>query len=283
MVYCLVNAFFSPQDPGVDKQIWLMTYGADCQSITHKMLSECGLEVDECYTVSWRESKYTLIHTQRCHRLRRTGMDKIMSKVQSLFQITGSGLFGFDSLSCNSRLDEAGAFSLVVHPGFRYMVQELKKSPSRIEWWMTQGDLKTNRKGMLWKYFDDTPPADMTREQLIKRVTAWGPIVKEHEQCKPQIETKPPPSTHSILTKYRTDKALRDVLKKVGKASKQLNCTPSPDSSGEIYAAVNPVTPHLFKMGFTFKDAETRVKALQTAGVLEPFELVRHAAVPDAR
>ena len=78
-------------------------------------------------------------------------------------------------------------------------------------------------------------------------------------------------------------KKKRDVLKKVGKTSKQLNCTPSPDGSGEIYAAVNPVMPHLFKMGFTFKDAETRVKALQTAGVLEPFELVRHAAVPDAR
>jgi hypothetical protein len=48
-----------------------------------------------------------------------------MSKMQLLFQITGSGLFGFDSLSCNSRLDEDGASSLEVHPGYRYMVQEV--------------------------------------------------------------------------------------------------------------------------------------------------------------
>jgi len=281
-VYPVVNALFSPQGPGAEKQIWLFTYGADCQSITYQVLSGCGLKVDECYTVSWRESKYTLVHTPKCHRLRRTGVEKIMSLMQSLFQITGSGLFGFDSVSCNSKLDEA-TFSLELHPGFRFMVHQLNTSPSNIEWWMKQGDLKTNRKGMLWKYLDDTPPAEMTRAQLIKRVTAWGPIVKEHEQCTPQVETKASPSTHSILTKYRTDKALRDVLRKVGKASKQLNCTPSLDGSGEIYAAVNPLMPHLFKMGFTFKDAETRVKALQTAGVLEPFELVRHAAVPDAR
>ena len=40
---------------------------------------------------------------------------------------------------------------------------------------------------------------------------------------------------------------------------------------------------NLHKLGFTFQDAETRVRALQTAGVLEPFTLVRHAHVPDAR
>ena len=55
------------------------------------------------------------------------------------------------------------------------------------------------------------------------------------------------------------------------------------DGSGEIYTAWNPLMPSLYKKGFTFKDAETRVRALQTAGVLEPFKLIRHARVPDAR
>jgi hypothetical protein len=123
----------------------------------------------------------------------------------------------------------------------------------------------------------------MTRVQLIKRFHEWEPIVKEHEKCGQQHHIKPPPSTLTILSKYRNDKPLRDVMKKVSKADKRMNQTPLHDGSGEIYAAINPLMPHLYKMGFTFKDAETRVKALQTAGVLEPFELIRHARVPEAR
>ena len=57
----------------------------------------------------------------------------------------------------------------------------------------------------------------------------------------------------------------------------------SDHKEGEIYAAWNPLMTNLHKLGFTNIDAETRVKALQTAGVLEPFHLVRHARVSDAR
>ena len=40
---------------------------------------------------------------------------------------------------------------------------------------------------------------------------------------------------------------------------------------------------HVKLLMFTHQDAETRVKSLQTPGVLEPFTLVRHAQVPNAR
>jgi len=244
------------------------------------MLYSRGLIVEECYTTVWRESKYTLVRLDKSHRVRQTALLKTMQLLLERHGIVGSEIFGFDIVACNNQARDE---SLFAHPGFKLMVETVNKNISKLETWMRDGGIFNNRKGLLWKYIESTEPEKMTKSQLIKHVKEWGPIVKEHEQCKPQIETKPPPSTHSILTKYRTDKALRDVLKKVGKASKQLNCMPSLDGSGEIYAAVNPLMPHLFKMGFTFKDAETRVKALQTAGVLEPFELVRHAAVPDAR
>ncbi len=148
---------------------------------------------------------------------------------------------------------------------------------------MKEGDITSNRKGLLWNSLEHADPEKMSKAQLIKRVSEWGPIVKEHEKCRKHIETKPPPSALTILSKYRNDKPLRDVMKQVSKADKRMNQTPSHDGSGEIYAAINPLMPHLYKMGFTFKDAETRVKALQTAGVLEPFELIRHARVPEAR
>ena len=246
------------------------------------MLALCGLVLEECYTIAWRESKYTLIRLSKVHRVRQTALLKIMQLLHERYGIVGTGIFGFDFVASNNQATDE---SLFAHPGFKLMAEAINKDISVLETWMREGDIVNNRKGLLWKFLDDTPPGNMTRAQLVKRVTEWGPIVREHSFCgKQAVETpKPPPSAHAILTKYRTDKALRDVMKKVGRASKKLNGAPSSDGSGEIYAAVNPVMPHLFKMGFTFKDAETRVRALQTAGVLEPFELVRHAAVPDAR
>jgi hypothetical protein len=259
-----------------------LTYGANCCSIVPAMLSSCGLVVEECYTAAWRESKYTLIRLDKSRRVRQTPLYKMMQLLHERHGIVGTGIFGFDIVASNNQANDECLFA---HPGFKLMVEAINNDLTALESWMREGDVMNNRRGLLWKFIEDTPPRNMTRAQLVKRVTEWGPIVREHSLCGERVvETpKPLPSTHSILTKYRTDKALRDVLKKVGKASKQLNCTPSLDGSGEIYAAINPVMPHLFKMGFTFKDAETRVRALQTAGVLEPFELVRHAAVPDAR
>ena len=74
------------------------------------------------------------------------------------------------------------------------------------------------------------------------------------------------------------------MMELISKLEKKLNASESAtDTSGEIYAAWNPRMVFLHKLGFTLQDAETRVKALQTAGVLEPFELERHAYVPNAR
>jgi hypothetical protein len=243
------------------------------------MLATCGIIVEECYTAEWRESKYTLIRLNREHRIRRNAFMNKMLELKDVHGIIGTEIFGFESVACNSVSQNE---SLFAHPGFKTIVDTVNKDISKLESWLKEGTITDNRKGLLWKFINDNPML-MTRAQLIQRVCEWGPIVMEHKKCEKHIETKPALSTHAILTKYRKHKPTRDVMKQVSKASKKLNITPSHDGSGEIYAAVNPIMQHLYKMGFTFKDAETRVDALQTAGVLEPFNLIRHAKVPDAR
>jgi hypothetical protein len=68
--------------------------------------------------------------------------------------------------------------------------------------------------------------------------------------------------THTILMRYRRNDTMRDVMKHTMKLEKQLNSRSSDDGSGEIYPAWNPLMPDLYKLGFTFRDAETRVKEL---------------------
>jgi hypothetical protein len=145
----------------------------------------CGLEIDECYTASWRESKYTLIHTHKDHRLRKTAMDKIMQQMHSHFQIVGSELFGFDSVACNAKTGEA-SFLLEDHPGFRILVEKVNKEPIDLEWWTrcATDDLRANRKGLLWKHIESTDPSNMTRAQLVERVRKWTPVVREAEQLR---------------------------------------------------------------------------------------------------
>jgi hypothetical protein len=146
------------------------------------MLRDCGLEVDECYTATWRESKYTLFHLQRKDRLRRSGMDKIMQQIHYSFNIVTTEIFGFDSVSSNSKSDG----ELVDHPGFRIMIEKVNKEPLDLEWWMGCGatDLCENRKGLLWKHIESTDAKKMTNAQLVDRVQKWAPVVKESEELK---------------------------------------------------------------------------------------------------
>ena len=144
------------------------------------MLHEANMEVDECYTVTWRESKYTLLHVPRDHRLRRRTMKKVMRKLLEKYQILETEIFGFDSVSCNSRVKEAIS-SLEDHPGFQLMVEKVNKDPENLEWWMRceTENLNTNRKGLLWKHIESTDAGSMTRAQLVQRVRKWAPMVAE--------------------------------------------------------------------------------------------------------
>ena len=47
------------------RKIWLMTYGASAPSITSEMLRAAGFAVKECYTLTQRDFKYTLLRFRK--------------------------------------------------------------------------------------------------------------------------------------------------------------------------------------------------------------------------
>ena len=243
------------------KQIWLISYGSAADGfIDHEMLSSSGIIVDECYSVLWRESKYTLFHLARENRVRRSAVVKAMHRMKGSFGIVGSEIFGFDSVSCNAGKNNN---ALESHPGFKFMVETLNTSSGNLIWWMKEGNVETNRKGLLWKHMDGTDPDQMTKAQLVRLVREWVPSLQQKETKQPDADDQmsvesvkqPRPPTRQILMGYRLNKSVRDTMKIVIKKERDLNRIPSLDGSGEIYAAWNPTLMHLYKLGFTFKDA----------------------------
>jgi hypothetical protein len=200
----------SQQKQGTGKQLWLITYGSSSESITHDMLKQCGLEVEECYTTKWRESKYTLIRVHKANRPRKTGMQKVMGRIFQKFRVIETEIFGFDSVSSNSKAEHT---SLEDHPGFKLMVQAANKTPTDLEWWIHKGvqDLTANRKGLLWRHIETTDAKSMTRFQLIQRVEMWKPVVMEVEELR---------SMNSMLTErvreleqvVRDERAFNDTM-----------------------------------------------------------------------
>ena len=268
------------------KHTWMITYGASCPSINQQMLRSNGLEVDECYTIAWRESKYTLFHLPYTGRVRESSIFKTMQRLKDSHGINLGGILGYDAIASNTTEQ-----NIESHVGFKRMIQVVNSQPETMEWWMqNESDLINNKRGVLWKYLHAVPPTEMSKAQLIKRLQDQEQLLNATllDQGQANVTISPPkPSfshTRSILFRYHHDKPTRNIMKEVSRMERKLNAREASDhKEGEIYAAWNPLMTDLHKLGFTNIDAETRVKALQTAGVLEPFHLVRHARVPDAR
>ena len=213
-------------------------------------------------------------------------LQKAMLALNKNHGIICNAIAGYDSISYNDKKEER----VTDHPGFKRMVETLNQNSEEMRSWLQNGTLLTNRKGLLWKHIESIPPKEKTHGQLVEQVLKWTPIVNEYNNLMMQqaISTQDPkgkpPSTRSILFAYRRDHDARKAMKRVIKQEKRMKKKEDQgDGSGEIYAASNPLTMGLHKQGFSFGDAETRVRGLQTAGVLEPFKLVRRAKVPDAR
>jgi len=171
------------------KQIWFITYGAACQSITPEMLKSSEIVVDQCYTAVWRESKYTLFHLPRQHRARHSAISKSMDCLQREYGIILGVLCGFDSIASNGKgTDEE---SLETHPGFKLMLNALN-SPRRdeqLQWWTEiDEDITENRKGLLWKYIEDMDVSKLTKAQLFNRAKEWIEITKENKRLKASNE-----------------------------------------------------------------------------------------------
>lgn len=152
------------------------------------MLYEEDVHTDECYTIMWRESKYTLLHCSRNYRISEEALHKVSVTLKEKYAITlNATILGYDCLTSNDR--ENKELSLEHHPGFKKMVELLNKKSDDFKWWIIQGkNIYDYRKGLLWKYIESTDFHAMTRKQLETRVTQWAPLINEYSTLKTTCE-----------------------------------------------------------------------------------------------
>ena len=163
------------------KTIWLITYGAGCQDISPEILNDCGLPVQECYTVQWRESKYTLVHL--CARTRRYAIETKMKEMNQKYKIIQSQILGYESVAGNFQKTE-----LEQHPGFQRMIELLNKQCQSLQCWMREKDVFTNKKGLLWSFLEASPD-QASLSQMKRMVSKWQPMIREYEAMKPEHES----------------------------------------------------------------------------------------------
>ena len=162
-----------PRESG--KCIWLITYAACSPNITHTILRDAGIDCVECHTISWRESKYTLLRLNKSKRTRLSTIKNAMLKMEESRGVRGSHIIGYDTLTSNTKEG-----SVKEHPGFMRMVQLLNQKSTELESWIKEGDVHTNKRGLLWQHIEDTDPADMTHAQLVHRVRTLAPLALEN-------------------------------------------------------------------------------------------------------
>jgi hypothetical protein len=162
------------------KTIWLITYASGSPDITTEILAECNLQCNECYTTTWRESKYTLINLGYPNRKRATGLERAMAKMLSDHGIKGNAIHGYDMLSSNSKSEN----NIMEHPGFKRIVQQLNEKKDELRIWMKEEGVMTNKSGILWNFLDIRDPQTMSKAQLIERVHQLSDIKTQHTTLK---------------------------------------------------------------------------------------------------
>ena len=136
----------------------LVTYGASGASIIHNMFDENKkIQVDECYTLSQRDLKYTLLHSTS--RITRSIVSSILCRFDEKYSIKLAGVFGYHAISIGDEIDE--------HPGMSLIAGELNKTPTSLQSWMAFGTIKENKRGLLFPYLTDIQMEKMTRAQLV--------------------------------------------------------------------------------------------------------------------
>ncbi len=170
--------------PEYPKAVWFITYAAGSHDITPEILGEHEIHCIESYTITWRESKYTLLRLGQNGKIRGATLKRVMSVLKADHGIKGSMIHGYDMLSSNSKADQL----ITDHPGFMRMVQLLNENIDELRVWMKSGDLFTNKRGLLWKYIERRDPKRMSRSQLLVKLSKLEQIAKEHAQLQPAHE-----------------------------------------------------------------------------------------------
>ena len=202
--------------------IWLITYTAASDDITPEMLHSYSVICNECYTIQWRESKYTLIKTIRSKRVRQSAMEKVMFNLHDRYKIQGTSIVGYETLSCNTKTES----SVEEHPGFKRIIEILNTKREDIKIWMEVGDVTSNKKGLLWKYLGGKDQKAKTRKELLQQIETWEPVIQnssniktENDVLRSTLEIRENELIEAnkviVLLKSRNEKLFKDLMDKM--------------------------------------------------------------------
>jgi len=164
-----------------EKQIWVITYASGSSDLTPELLHEANVQCDECYTITWRESKYTLIHLDSVHRMRHPALKTALQTLNTTHGIITSVISGYETLSCNTAHEDQKIYN---HPGFKRMVELLNKKKEEMRIWLKNGEISTYKKGLLWKYIESTDHKKKTHGQLVQEIQKMTQKMQDYEQLK---------------------------------------------------------------------------------------------------
>ena len=157
---------------------YLLTYGASGQSITHALCSGT-LEMDECYTLTQRDLKYTLVHLLRLTV--RSTMTSLMCRLDEMYQIKSASVFGYPAVSLGPEIDE--------HPGMLLIVEHLNKSSPLLDCWLVKGTVKDNKQGLLYAHLTGFDVDTMNKTQLLNYVKVLGRKLAEANAKASEVDT----------------------------------------------------------------------------------------------
>lgn len=155
------------------KRVWLITYGSCSPSLTWEMCAECGISIDECYTLTQREFKYTLIHSPQKKGF--TAVQKMLAKAENAYGIVPSNIFGYDPVAGNNT-------SLQDHPGMRLLIDSMNHKDNSFEHWLLSGDIYSCSRGVMHRYLMKEDRSKMTRSQLDFQLGKKDSRIKELEE-----------------------------------------------------------------------------------------------------
>ena len=149
------------------------------------MLDENNLHADECYTIQWRESKYTLASLIK--KQRHSTIINRLKVLKAKYNVIESQIIGYESLAGQCLHSEEPGLNQ--HPGFQRLIDILNTDLPSLKTWMKEKDIMTNKRGLLWPFIETLPTEQASTAQLKRMVDKWRPMIHEYEKLKPSHES----------------------------------------------------------------------------------------------
>jgi len=185
------------------KRAWLITYGAASPGITHDMLREVKLIVDECHTLEQRDLKYTLINVPK--RARHEYLVKCMLQLKEKYGIILQEIMGYESISgFHSPCQE-----LRGHPGFCLMLENLPV----VHKWLETGDVKTNKASLLHKFVAPDDLSSLGTKRLIQIIKEKTSELNDKKRKLEEAESENSMLEHQLVLKESENKELHKSVK----------------------------------------------------------------------